>query len=222
MHVREPVVEGAALELLRDAATPTLPRGRHSLPRDEVVARQRARILAAMVRVVGQRGYHGTRVAHVTECARLSRRTFYDLYDGKEDCFVDAFGVAARTLVAPAERAVAERARSPWVERTTVAVGAFVDAVVEVPDAGRVVIVESLATGAEGLRRRDEALAPLYALLAEAGARRGPRMPSVTGEIVLGGLLHVLFQELTGGDPPRLARRARELVHWTVAPYAAS
>ncbi|MBN1528476.1 MAG: TetR/AcrR family transcriptional regulator [Thermoleophilaceae bacterium] len=87
----------------RTAATP-LPRGRHKLPREAVLASQRARLLEAMSELVGRQGYEATTVPDVVAAARVSRNAFYDLFSDKTDCFIalceDAGHELATELVA--------------------------------------------------------------------------------------------------------------------------
>jgi AcrR family transcriptional regulator len=45
---------------------------------------QRSRVLAAMVAVVGEHGYQAASVEAVVKRARVSRRTFYELFDSIE------------------------------------------------------------------------------------------------------------------------------------------
>ncbi len=68
-----------------------LPRGRHGLPRETVTESQRGRIILAMIEAVAQRGYPETRVADVVEGAGVARKTFYDFFDDKQDCFLAAY-----------------------------------------------------------------------------------------------------------------------------------
>jgi AcrR family transcriptional regulator len=78
-------------------ATPTgrptrpLPRGPHDLDRGAVAASQRARLIAAITEEVNSNGYAATTVADVIERAGISRRTFYEQFANKEDCFLAAF-----------------------------------------------------------------------------------------------------------------------------------
>ena len=58
-----------------------LPRGPHGLSRDQIVASQRARLLAGAIEAVAARGYVGTAVADIIARAGVSRRTFYELYE---------------------------------------------------------------------------------------------------------------------------------------------
>jgi AcrR family transcriptional regulator len=75
-----------------------LPRGHHGLPRDYVVRNQHARLAAAAIATGAARGYDQTTVSEVVAAGHLSRRTFYDHFHGKPECFVAAQGLIARHL----------------------------------------------------------------------------------------------------------------------------
>ncbi|MCX6395669.1 MAG: TetR/AcrR family transcriptional regulator [Propionibacteriales bacterium] len=70
---------------------PGLPRGRHHLNPADVRRSQRDRLLAATVAQVAADGYARTTVADLIRVAGISRRTFYELFTDKEDCFLAAF-----------------------------------------------------------------------------------------------------------------------------------
>ncbi len=63
-------------------------RGRAVSPRVQVSEMQRSRLLSAAVATVEELGWSGASVAHITARARVSRRTFYDLFDNREDCLL--------------------------------------------------------------------------------------------------------------------------------------
>lgn len=65
-----------------------LPRGRHHLSHERVLASQRKRLLRAMGELVERQGYAATTVSDVTSAARVSRNAFYELFTDKEDCFI--------------------------------------------------------------------------------------------------------------------------------------
>src|SRR5436309_11922108 len=68
--------------------------GPNGLPRGHVTEIQRARMLAAAVETVQEVGYARMTVAQVIARARVSRKTFYDVFADREDCFLAAFGQA--------------------------------------------------------------------------------------------------------------------------------
>jgi AcrR family transcriptional regulator len=65
-----------------------LPRGRHKLPREAVRASQRARLLSATAKLVGEQGYDATSVQQIVSAARVSASTFYRFFGDKADCFI--------------------------------------------------------------------------------------------------------------------------------------
>src|SRR5271166_1841336 len=73
------------------AATPQLRSGRNGLSRARVSEIQRGRMLSAAVEVVEDVGYARMTVAQVTGRARVSRKTFYDVFADREDCFLAVF-----------------------------------------------------------------------------------------------------------------------------------
>ncbi len=169
---------------------------------------QRARILAAMVQVVAEEGASSVTVARVVSRAGVSRRTFYDLFDGCEDCFLAVFEDAlARTGRVAAE--AAEGAPPAWRERVRAGLAALLELFDEEPALGSLLVVDALGAGPEVLERRARALEMLAALVAEGGsvARSGRRTsseessPSLAAEGVVGAVLSVVHARM-------LARRA--------------
>ncbi len=69
-------------------AAEALPRGRHNLSRERVLASQRSRLLRAMGELVGRQGYEATTVPDVVAEARVSSNAFYELFNDKADCFI--------------------------------------------------------------------------------------------------------------------------------------
>ena len=68
-----------------------VPLGRHGLAPDVVAAHQRERLFNATVDLVAKRGYRNTSIDHIVKSARVGYVAFYDLFEGKEDCFLAAF-----------------------------------------------------------------------------------------------------------------------------------
>src|SRR6476659_5078578 len=84
-----------------------LPRGPHSLSRDEVVASQRGRMIEAMAETVAEKGYAATTVADVVARAGVSRKTFYEHFADREECFLAAYDAAVDALFARVAERVA-------------------------------------------------------------------------------------------------------------------
>jgi AcrR family transcriptional regulator len=82
----------AAAEQLA-AGKDRLPPGRHGLPRTFVAENQRERLLNGVVEAVAEHGYNATTISAITKAAKISRRTFYEYFEGKENCFLAAYAM---------------------------------------------------------------------------------------------------------------------------------
>ena len=70
---------------------------------------QRAKLLEAMVRAVAEKGYEAATVADAVKLARVSRGTFYELFESKEACLAAAYRAGNEVL----EERVSRRPAAP-------------------------------------------------------------------------------------------------------------
>lgn len=106
---------------------------------------QRMRIVGGMLDVACERGVANVSVAHVVERSGVSRRTFYELFSDRDDCFSAAFEEA---LAYTAERVIpAYESRDGWRERMRAGLVAMLALFDEQRQLGRVLVCESLAGG---------------------------------------------------------------------------
>lgn len=61
------------------------------LPHEERYRRQRRDLLRAAARLASRSGYQGTRVSDIVSEAGLSKGTFYEHFESKEECFVELY-----------------------------------------------------------------------------------------------------------------------------------
>jgi AcrR family transcriptional regulator len=203
-------------------------------PRAQVNGAQRARVLAAALLVLGEHGYGGMSVARVTVCAGVSRRTFYDLFEDREDCFLAVFEDALARVELVASTAYRD-ARGSWRERVRAGLGALLGLFDAEPALGLLLIVEVLGGGSRVLERRARVLAGLAVVIEQGaggedgGKRRGggERSPALTAEGVVGGVLAVVHARLledgrgNGGQrtSPPLMGLLNPLMSMIVLPY---
>src|SRR3954451_2203338 len=86
---------------------------------------QRARLLDAMTVVVGEKGYAAATVADAVRAARVSRGTFYALFDSKEACFLEAYRHGVDVLDGRIDAAV-RATDGDWRAKLRAAVRAYV------------------------------------------------------------------------------------------------
>ncbi|HEY6561659.1 MAG TPA: TetR/AcrR family transcriptional regulator [Polyangiaceae bacterium] len=109
----------AAQGVRRAATATTLPDAPRAVPRRRAASGEqlgedtaRAMILQGAARVFGQRGVRLATVEDILTAARVSRRTFYRLYEGKEDVMLALYMIGTQGLV-DACRAIVEQEREP-------------------------------------------------------------------------------------------------------------
>ena len=76
-----------------------------------------------MIEVVSERGYPETRVVDVIGVAGVSRKTFYELFDSKEDCFLAAYDVLLGNLLSDTAEGFETKQGAPWAERVAAGLG---------------------------------------------------------------------------------------------------
>jgi AcrR family transcriptional regulator len=161
---------------------------------------QRARMIAALVEVAGERGVGGVTVAHVVARSGVSRRTFYELFDDREDCFLAAFDQAVERgawRVVPAFDGAGS-----WRERIRAGLAALLEYLDDEPGMGALCIVDALGAGPVALECRTQVVRALIDAVHEGrGEAKGAAKPTrLTAEGVVGAVLAVLHARLAAGD----------------------
>lgn len=180
---------------------------------------QRARMLSAVSRVAAERGAANLTVAHVVERAGVSRRTFYELFTGAEDCLLAAMEQA---LVRAKECVFGDYdLKAPWRNRIRAALVALLRFCEEEPATARLLVVESLAAGPTIMERRRYALEPVIAAIDEGRepAKASSALPPLTAEGVVGGVLSVIHERVLAGERTPLVQLANPLMSMVVLPY---
>ena len=124
------------------------------------------RLAVAMADACAEAGFVDTPVKAVLERAGVSRLTFYELYDGKLDCFLEALDVVGEVLLGNLRRAVEEADGSP-LDRATSAIDRYLDTIVHNLPFARLYIVEAHAAGPVALVRRAELQLQVVDLIAD-------------------------------------------------------
>jgi AcrR family transcriptional regulator len=184
----------------------------------DVAGMQRARILHAMADLACERGAGSVTVAHVVERAGVSRRTFYETFVDREDCFLATFEQALRQ--AERRTIAAFEAADGWRGSVRAGLGALLGFFDEQPCLGRMLVCESQAGGAQTVLRRGEVVAVLIGVVDEGRGERGSKVvPPLTGEAVIGGALAVIQSRLLADPRPSLVELVNPLMSSIVLPY---
>jgi AcrR family transcriptional regulator len=201
------------------AVTPRLRRGSTGAPRGRVTEIQRSRMLAAALAAVEEVGYARMTVAQVIRRAKVSRKTFYDVFADREDCFLAALEVSV-LQVGRAVREAYER-QGAWREGIRAGLAELLVFFDEEPALARLCLVEALGAGPRVLARRAELLEELAEVVDRGrfvtNSVREP--PGVAAEGVVGAVFAVLHTRVLEGGGEPFTNLLGALMNLVVLPY---
>jgi AcrR family transcriptional regulator len=174
----------------------------------------RRRALAAMTEVVGERGYPETTVRDVLERARMSRRTFYQLFDNREHCFLAAYEHARSEVLAWVDGGPGPKETFP--QHLTTVLTQILEHLAARPDFARLLLVEPPAVGPSGVERHERTMRELAERLARsrpaAAPDLGPDELRLRCEASVGAVHRVVSARIVDGRARDLPGIAAELV----------
>jgi len=176
---------------------------------------QRDRLLHGMAATVSRRGYAGTPVAEVLRAAGVSRRTFYEQFADKEDCFLAAYdavrGVCTQRMIA------AYHAGERWEQGVSLAYDALLGTLASEPDFAHLAVVDVLAAGPRALARREATLRRFARFIdvTRERAELAARPPTLVGQAIVGGIHELIYSQLVRGRAAQLPELTDELLHYT-------
>ncbi len=186
---------------------------------------QRRRLLLAFTEVLAEYGLEDAGVGRVCKRAGVSRRTFYDLFEDREACFLavldSAIGhICKSVLPVYAREARTQRARR-WRERTRGALAVLLELFDEDPALARVCLVEALKAGSAVSEFRRRALDALASAVDEGRqeAKVSVEPSPLTAQSTVGGAISVLHSRILEGHPAPLTDLLNPLMSMIVHPY---
>ncbi len=201
-----------------------LPPGRHGLPREFVVHNQRERLIAGLAEAIAENGYSGTTIAHITRHAAVSRRTFYEHFSSKDECFVAAYD----TVMAELRQRVsaAFEGAGDWPHAVKAGIGAMLEFLAAEPSLARLCMVEALVAGPVVVERYDAAIQSFVPYFQSGREGRPPevlaRLSPTTEEALVGGMVSLISRRIIAGKAEELEELLPDLVEFTLTPYVGS
>jgi AcrR family transcriptional regulator len=201
-----------------------LPPGRHGLPREFVAHNQRERLIAGLAEAIAENGYAGTTIAHITRHAAVSRRTFYEHFASKDECFVAAYDTVMAELRERVGRAFEEEA--DWPHAVRAGIGAMLSFLAAEPNLARLCMVEALVAGPVVVERYDAAIQSFVPYFQTGREGRSPevlaRLSSATEEALVGGMVSLISRRIIAGRTAELESLLPDLVEFILTPYLGS
>ena len=189
------------------AAAARLPRGRHGLPRELVAENQRERLIAGIIEAVAENGYAETTIADIVGAAGLSRKTYYEIFKNKEDCFDAAYEASFGYL--RQEIGAVEGTKKEWGLWVRARVERLLELFATEPDLASFFLIAPASVGDPVTLRHHEAMRELVGeLIAGAPKGRGKSQGEGTREQALaGGISRLVVRPYIGdSDAARISR----------------
>ncbi len=188
-------------------------RGAALVPHTDVAERRRVLLLRAAVAMVDEHGYAGVTVAHIAARAKVSRRTFYELFGDREACLLAVLQDIDTQLTS--ELQAADLDGLPWRERVRTGLWTVLRFFDREPGLARFCVVESARGDERMAAYRAELLARVVDVFAEGGEEResvlrGERSPLVA-EGLAGAVVSILNTRLASPGSSPAWRGAGEL-----------
>jgi len=201
-----------------------LPPGRHGLPREFVAHNQRERLIAGLAEAIAENGYAGTTIAHITRHAAVSRRTFYEHFASKDECFVAAYDTVMAELRERVGQAFEEA--DDWPRAVKAGIGAMLRFLAAEPNLARLCMVEALVAGPVVVERYDSAIQSFVPYFQTGREGRSPevlaRLSATTEEALVGGMMSLISRRIIAGKTAELESLLPDLVEFTLTPYLGS
>jgi AcrR family transcriptional regulator len=201
-----------------------LPPGRHGLPREFVTHNQRERLIAGLAEAIAEHGYAGTTIAHITSHAAVSRRTFYEHFGSKDECFV----VAYDTVMVELREHVGEAfdQEDDWPHAVKAGIAAMLSFLAAEPNLARLCMVEALVAGPVVVERYDSAIQSFVPYFQSGRDGRSDevlsRLSPTTEEALVGGMMSLISRRIIAGKTADLEALLPDLVEFTLTPYLGS
>jgi AcrR family transcriptional regulator len=185
----------------------------------QLVEIQRSRLLAGAAAAIDEYGYADTTVESITSRSRVSRRTFYELFENREACLVALLESVIGAI--EGELRAARLGGLGWRERVRGGLWVILSFLDREPASARMCVVQALRGGSEVLGCREAALGRLAAVVDEGCGvgTRGVACSRLTAEGVVGAAVAIVHARLVRGEREPLTELLGELTGLIVLPY---
>ena len=185
--------------------------------REQVVWEQRARISQALVSVLAERGSGGATVELVVRRARVSTRTFYQCFDGLQECLIAIMDSVLEQTVALARQEL--QSAECWQEGVRSALAAVLSYFDREPELARVCIVETLAGGPVVLAHRERLIEAFRSPVLQRVERELANVSPLAAEGVMSSVLGIMHAHIITGKPGPFIELLGPLMGLIMAPY---
>lgn len=175
---------------------------------------QRGRLQGAMVEAVARHGFADTTLRELVTLAGVSKSTFYEHFENKEDCFLSTLDYIALEVGRRTDNAFDRP--GDLRERMTAGVTTLLTVIAEEQAAASLVTVESLTLGAAAVPHRDRAAEHFQELIGRVFEESNSAQPisTLTVRGIIAGIRNTAYHHLREGRGGELPAAAPAIVEW--------
>ncbi|HEY8082311.1 MAG TPA: TetR/AcrR family transcriptional regulator [Solirubrobacterales bacterium] len=174
-----------------------------------------------MAEAVAEHGYAGATVGHVTSHAAVSRRTFYEHFSSKDECFLAAYDSVMSGLQERVLQGFEEA--DDWPHAVKSGIRAMLQFLAAEPSLARLCMVEPLVAGPVVLERYDAMIGSFVPYFRSGREGRSPealaRLSPTTEEALVGGMISLISRRIMAGQTADLEDLLPDLVEFVLMPY---
>jgi AcrR family transcriptional regulator len=184
------------------------------------VESQRDRLLDAMAACCAEKRYAEVSVGDVVTRAGVSRSTFYNLFDDKEACFLDAYDEILGQFVTDVMQAIRTPGLS-WEDQAENGLRAALAFMKSEPDFARMCIVDVFSAGPAALERYLSAIRVMATFINMNRDRSGSRgeIPDEIANYLISGAVVVIRSKVVDGDTELLPAIGPDIIYGVLCPY---
>jgi AcrR family transcriptional regulator len=192
---------------MRDREHDTAPRGRHAPPLEVRQDRQRRRLYAAASATFARSGYADATAEAIAREAGMSKATFYEHFENKEDCIIALHDAANEAVLDAMRRTGNDYAGADAAGRVRAVIHTFLEVLAEFPDEAQTLLVEIIGAGPRAMERRDRVLADYASYVDDVNredAERGGvvRLASPHDAFaIVGAVIELASRQIRTGQP---------------------
>lgn len=177
-------------------------------------------MLDAMAACCAEKRYAEVSVGDVVAKAGVSRSTFYNLFEDKEACFLEAYDEILGHFVTEVMNAI----RTPdlsWEDQAEKGVRAALDFMSSEPHFSRMCIVDVFSAGPAALERYLSAIRVMAAFINRNRDRSGSRgeIPDEIANWLISGAVVVIRSKVVDGDTESLPTVGPDIIYGVLCPY---
>lgn len=192
---------------MREREHDRAPRGRHAPPLEVRQDRQRRRLYAAAGAVFANVGYADATAEAIAREAGMSKATFYEHFENKEDCIIALHDDATRAVLEAMRRTGNDYAGQDAAGRVRAVIHTFLEVLAAFPDEAQTLLVEIIGAGPRAMERRDRVFGEYASYIDEVNredAERGAavRLASLHDAFaIVGAVIELASRQIRTGEP---------------------